>query len=89
MPIQRDEKLFAFGRRVAELRIQAGLTQQDLAVRMRCTVNYVQYIERGTENLGLLSVLKLASVLNVEPAELLKPPASIDPPKRGRPPKQG
>ena len=75
----------AVGRRIGELRRERGLTQQELAERIRATAIYVAHVEGGDENLTIASLVRFAEVgLGVEVAELFKPPASTEV-KRGRP----
>jgi transcriptional regulator with XRE-family HTH domain len=74
-----------FGRRVAELRRERGWTQQQLSERWGVSLHYAQLVERGRENLTLVSIALLASVLRVSPAELLKRPQSRARRRPGRP----
>jgi len=76
----------AFGRRVAELRREAGRTQSTLAERAGVTVRYVQAVEAGDHNPRLTTLLALARGLDVAPAELFVPPTNPAPAGRGRPP---
>ena len=80
MRVRRD-----VGRRVAELRRAAGLTQDAYAERLNCSVKYVQRVERGDENLTLETMVKLVNGLGVRPVELLKPPRSARPTAMGAP----
>lgn len=74
------------GRRVAELRADAGLTQEQLAERADVTTRYVQSVEAGNENLGLETIAKLASVLKTHPGRFFEPPTTRKP-RPGRPKK--
>ena len=74
------------GRRIAELRVGRGLTQEQLAERAGVTVGYVRTVEGGRGNLTVFSLVRFATLLDVEPGELLVPPASTET-RRGRPPK--
>jgi len=78
--------LLDLGRRVAELRRARGLTQEKFAERADVSVGYVREIETGRENLGLLSLAKIAGHLNVTVPDLLVPPVSRTV-RRGRPPR--
>ncbi len=62
-----------FGRRLRELRLQRGLSQEKLAELADMHRNYVGAIERGKQNVGLLILVKLARALNVRPAKLIEP----------------
>ena len=60
-----------FGKRVRELRLQSGLSQEKLAELAGLHRNYVGVIERGQQNISLVNIVKLAHGLNVRPAKLL------------------
>ena len=60
------------GHRMKDLRIQYGLTQQELADKAHMTVSQLQRIEYGerkTENLSLKTALALAKALMEEYAD--------------------
>lgn len=59
------------GQRIRTRRIEAGLTQQDLAQTLGLTRSSVSNIEAGTQSLSLVSFLKIAQELEVAPAALL------------------
>lgn len=82
----RDEKLAAaFGARLRELRIAAGLTQADLAARTDPPMQdkAIARYEAGDRGPTLALVYRLAEALGLGPAELL-PPADSTPAKGGR-----
>lgn len=62
-----------FGRRVRELRLRRGLSQEKLAELADLHRNYVGGVERGERNLSLLNIVKLARGLSVRPAKLIEP----------------
>lgn len=64
------------GRRVAELRRTAGMTQAELADRLDVTSRYVQSIEAGQQNLTVESLTVLAAVLDAALTALFEPPNS-------------
>jgi transcriptional regulator with XRE-family HTH domain len=76
------------GRRVAELRLTAELTQERLAEKCKVSLKYLQRVEAGRENLTLESLVKLANVLKVAPSALLEPPSTLARPRLGRPAKR-
>ena len=61
-----------FGRRVRELRLGRGLSQEKLAELANLHRNYVGGVERGERNVSLLNIVKLARGLNVRPAKLIE-----------------
>lgn len=69
--LQRD-----LGRRVAELRVERGLTQESLAEKLAVTAVYVRRIEMGRENLTLRSLARIAAILSVRTADLFVAPQS-------------
>lgn len=75
------------GRRVAELRVAMGLTQEAFAeMMMNVSTKYLQRIEAGRENLTVESLVVLASKFRVPVRDLFDPPASRAV-RLGRPPK--
>jgi transcriptional regulator with XRE-family HTH domain len=63
-----------FGANVRVYRLAAGLSQEAVAVRMGVDRAYVSAIERGLQNVTLLTIWQLAESLNVPPADLLGEP---------------
>lgn len=61
-----------FGRRVRQLRLQRGLSQEKLAELADLHRNYVGGVERGERNIGLLNIVALAQALKLKPAKLLE-----------------
>jgi transcriptional regulator with XRE-family HTH domain len=68
-PPQKDAP--PFGRRLAALRRQKGLSQRELAERMQTTQKMVDYYERRAANPALEVVQKAAAALEVSPAQLI------------------
>ncbi len=64
-----DEKKL-IGRRIKELRKSKGLSQEQLAEKAETSQNYLSRMERGTENLTLDMLIKLANALEVEMWEM-------------------
>jgi transcriptional regulator with XRE-family HTH domain len=67
-----DPELRAFGERVRALRVEAGMTQEGLAEAAGLHWTYVGQIERGTRNLTLKNVYRLARGLGVPPGRLVE-----------------
>jgi transcriptional regulator with XRE-family HTH domain len=59
-----------FGLRVRELRLAAGLSQEQLAERAGLHRTYIGGIERGERNVAILNIVRLARALKVRPSEL-------------------
>jgi transcriptional regulator with XRE-family HTH domain len=80
-----DEVKASVGRRISELREARSWTQEAFAERAECSVKYVQSVERGDENLTIVTLTKFAWLLRVRVADLFAAPASRGPKKPGRP----
>jgi transcriptional regulator with XRE-family HTH domain len=61
----------AFGKRLKELRLAQGVSQEKLAEMAGLHRNYVGVLERAKQSASLDAICKLAAALNVRPAELL------------------
>ena len=61
-----------FGRNLRRFRKQAGLSQAALAERMGVDRAHVSSMERGVQNVTLLTVWHASQAVNVEPAMLLE-----------------
>lgn len=59
------------GRNVRRLRIERGLTQEQVAFDAKIDLTYEGGIERGKRNPSLLVMVRIAEVLRVPPSELL------------------
>ena len=69
---QEELHLIAFGKRVAELRRECGLTQEQLAEKVGLTVRTIASIEQGVRWARITTLHKIAKGLDVETSELLK-----------------
>lgn len=69
--------LLNFGRRVRELRLGLGVSQEGLGERSGIHRTYIGGIERGERNISLLNIAKVAAGLGVDIRELF-PPATDD-----------
>ena len=61
-----------FGTAVKFRREELGLTQEDLAEKAGIHRTYLSDIERGTRNLSLINIEKLAAALSVSMAKLFE-----------------
>lgn len=71
-----DRELRNLGRRVAELRIERGFTQERLAERLDRDIRYVQAIEAGAQNVTVRTAALVARVLRVPIGQLFVVPAT-------------
>ena len=70
MPVSDPRVLF--GRRLRELRLERGLSQEKLAELADLHRNYVGGVERGERNIALLNIISLAHALRVRPIKLIE-----------------
>jgi len=66
----RDPVLIAFGSAVRRARSERGLSQEELSHRAGIDRSYMSSIERGGQNVGLMSVKRIARALDMAAAEL-------------------
>jgi DNA-binding XRE family transcriptional regulator len=67
----RDQLYAAFGKRVRELRLQQGLTQEELAAQAGISRTYLAQIEAGQRRLALHVGWNLAHAMNLSINDLL------------------
>lgn len=60
-----------FGKRLRELRLERGLSQEKLAEMAGLHRNYVGVLERAGQTASLDAICKLAAALKLRPATLL------------------
>jgi transcriptional regulator with XRE-family HTH domain len=61
-----------FGKRVRELRLKAGWTQEQLAEAAGITTTYTSDLERGTKVPSLTIVLRISRAFRISVADLLR-----------------
>ena len=59
-----------FGKKIRQVRLAKGWTQEELAERAGLHPTYIGGIERGERNLGFDNLLKVARALGEHPASL-------------------
>jgi len=67
-----NKQLVAFGRRLAEVRKQKGLTQQQLAEDLEISLVSIGYIETGKRWPRLVTLHRIANALGVNLEQLFK-----------------
>lgn len=66
------EAAIAFGRVLRKLRIDAGLTQEQLGFEADLRRTYVSILELGQQQSSLSTIIKLANALNLSIADMMK-----------------
>ena len=64
--------MVAFGKRLHDIRIKRGMTQEQLAAAIDTHVTTIAFIETGKKWVRLATLRKLATTLNVEIKELFE-----------------
>lgn len=84
-PLDPDRVCKNVGRRIAELRKERGLTQEQFSVLLGTSFQWVSQLEAG-RNVTLHSLARIANALRVPLATLLVTPTTPRSPRRvGRP----
>lgn len=76
--------LESIGANVHRLRVRLGLSQEALAEAAQISTGFLQRLERGRTNVGIVVLVRLADALGVEPGALLRH-AALPPATPGRP----
>lgn len=67
-----DNELIALGRRIAEIRIKRGLTQEKLAELTNYSTNHIAKLESARTNPSFDLLVNLSCALDVEISELFQ-----------------
>lgn len=65
-----NQDLIQFGLRLKNLRMERGLSQEQLGLIAELDRTYISGIERGIRNVGLINIFRIARALNILPAQL-------------------
>jgi transcriptional regulator with XRE-family HTH domain len=69
--VRKTTPRILFGKKLRELRLERGISQEKLAEISDLHRNYVGVLERGGQSPSLDAICKLARGLKVKPADLL------------------
>ena len=67
----KDDTKVLFGKRVRELRLKMGVSQEALADLAEVHRTYMGSIERGEVNISLENIVRIGRTMKVAPKELL------------------
>ena len=70
--IDMDKIEIRFGYRVKEIRLKQNISQDELAFRCGLSKNYISDVERGTRNISLRSIEKIADGFAINIKELFE-----------------
>jgi transcriptional regulator with XRE-family HTH domain len=92
MPTRKDrnsEPMQLIGARIRQLRLRAGISQEQLANDADMARSYMTEVEAGRRNISVVLICEIARVLQVPPSQLLrfdrvKQPKAPSPPKSSR-----
>jgi transcriptional regulator with XRE-family HTH domain len=70
----------AVARAIRQQRLSVGITQRELAERLRTSVSYVSRVERAQADIAAAEFVRIALALNADPIKLLRTVVK----KRGR-----
>lgn len=64
--------LVTLGETIRSLRKERGISQEELAHRSQVDRAYMSSIERGTQNPGVMTIIRIAAGMNISVAEIFK-----------------
>lgn len=67
---RQSPALLALGKAIRQTRLAKGISQEDLALRAEVDRSYVGRIERGDNNVAILTLAKLAKALGTTVAKV-------------------
>ena len=67
-----DDIKLKLGKKIKEIRIKCGYSQEELASLAKLHRTYISDIERGGRNVSVENIEKIAMALKIDPSELLK-----------------
>lgn len=60
------------GARIQKLRLEKGLSQEELAFEAGLHRTYISHVERGSRNITVIGLCKIAKGLKIQPADILQ-----------------
>ncbi len=68
---RQDPALTSLGQAIRHARLEKGMSQERLALLAELDRSYVGRVERGDNNVALLTLIKLADALDMRASDLL------------------
>lgn len=68
---RQDPALISLGQAIRHARLEKGMSQEKLALLAELDRSYVGRVERGDNNVALLTLIKLADALEMRASDLL------------------
>jgi len=59
-----------FGKKLREIRLSKGISQEDLAEKAELHRTYISSVERGERNISLVNIQRLAKALGIKIRDL-------------------
>jgi transcriptional regulator with XRE-family HTH domain len=69
---RQDPTLVSLGEAIRKIRHERGISQETLALLAEVDRSYVGRVERGDNNVALLTLVKLAAALQITVTKLMK-----------------
>ncbi|KLN56385.1 helix-turn-helix domain-containing protein [Variovorax paradoxus] len=66
-----DPALVSLGVAIRGIRLVRGFSQEDLALQSQIERSYMSSIERGMQNVGVMTLVRICATLGVSVAELM------------------
>ncbi|NEM89835.1 helix-turn-helix domain-containing protein [Galbitalea soli] len=85
MAEMKSEAARVFGERVRDNRKRLGISQETLAELSGVHWTFIGQVERGTRNLSLHNIVKIAAGLDVDPGTLVQGIGAADVPAEEKP----
>lgn len=68
---RQSPTLIALGGAIRRIRLEKGMSQEELSLRAEVDLSYVGRVERGDNNVAIMTLQKIAFALEVSMAALL------------------
>lgn len=81
---KKHPNLVKIGKRIRELRLARGLSQEEFAAAAQLGRSYAGRVERGEQNVSIQSLIQIALTLKVEVGEFFPPLRELKAPYRKR-----